>query len=408
MIGPLRLPVTRGGANPPARARLAFEVSGLYLALYLHFGFFAFLPLWLKASGAPPGEIGLLAAIPLVLRLLTVAPFSAWAGRRARVRDAIAATALGSAAVILLLLGGPGHVARAAIFLLFSVIWDQIPVLTDAYAVIATRSHALDFGRLRVWGSIGVVVSNVAAGSAIGLAGIGWLPAMVAALLLLPVAVVPLLPDDRGLAPVEEARPGRWRDVLGDRALLLAMAAASLVMGSHGVLNSFAAIQWAAQGLATGVIGLLQALAVSAEILAFWFGARLLGGRDPCLLIALGALAAMARWLIMATRPGIAVLVGAQLLNGVSATGTILGIMLVIAARVTSNLSAAAQGLNAVLFGAVLAVSTAGSGLLWSQGPAISYLAMAGLAALGALFAWTAWRAAGRDEKILPDGAQAQ
>jgi len=67
--------------------RLFWGVSGLYLALYLHYGFFAFIPLWLKTMGASPEEIGILLAIPLVLRILTVAPFSAWAGRRGRVRD---------------------------------------------------------------------------------------------------------------------------------------------------------------------------------------------------------------------------------------------------------------------------------------------------------------------------------
>ena len=59
--------------------RLFWGVSGLYLALYLHYGFFAFIPLWLKTMGASPEEIGILLAIPLVLRILTVAPFSAWA-----------------------------------------------------------------------------------------------------------------------------------------------------------------------------------------------------------------------------------------------------------------------------------------------------------------------------------------
>ena len=62
--------------------RLGLGVSGLYLALYIHYGFFAFLPLWLKATGASPEEIGVLLAIPLILRLLTVAPFSAFVGRR--------------------------------------------------------------------------------------------------------------------------------------------------------------------------------------------------------------------------------------------------------------------------------------------------------------------------------------
>lgn len=377
----------RGEPQPDAR-RLSVGVSGLYFSLYLHYGFFTFLPLWLKATGAPAEEIGLLMAIPLILRLVTVAPFSAWVGKRKLVRDAIAFTALGSAAVILLLLGQPEHAGRIAIVILFSIIWDQIPVLTDAYAVMAVRSKGLDFGRLRVWGSIAVVASNAAAGWAIGVFGIMSLPAMVALLLLAPAAVVMLLPRDRKLIPGTETTEGSWRDVLGDRILLKTMFAASLVVGSHGVLTSFGAIQWSEQGISTGSIGFLQALAVSAEILAFWFGAKLLGRRDPRLMICMAAFAALLRWVIMATNPELPVLIAAQLLNSVSATGAILGIMLVIAARVPSNLSAAAQGLNAVLFGAVLAVSTAGSGMLWSYGLFFAYLAMAALAALGMVLAW--------------------
>lgn len=372
------------------KSRLMLEVSGLYLSLYLHYGFVTFLPLWLKATGASPQEIGVLMAIPLVLRLLTVAPFSTWAGRHGRVRDAIAYTSLASAAIALFLLGEPGHAGRIAIIVIFSIAWDQIPVLTDAYAVMAARTHSLDFGRLRVWGSIGVVASNAAAGWAIGVAGVKALPAMIAAVLMLPVVVALLLPSDKQLAPAEEAKPGRWQQVLHDRPLLMAMTAASLIMGSHGVLTTFSAIQWATQGISTGIIGMLQALAVSAEIAAFWFGVKLLGNRDPRLLIFAGAIAATLRWLIMATKPGLPILIGAQLINGVSATGTILGIMLMITRRVPSTLSAAAQGMNAVLLGAILAVSMAGSGLLWSYGSSFAYSAMAVLAASGAIVAWAA------------------
>jgi len=263
-------------------------------------------------------------------------------------------------------------------------------VLTDAYAVMAVRGHSLDFGRLRVWGSIAVVASNAAAGWAFGVMGIKSLPLMVALLLLAPATVASLLPRDRQLRSRLETTQGHWRDLLGDRALLKSMAAASLIMGSHGVLLSFGAIQWNASGISTGAIGVLQALAVSAEIAAFWFGARILGLREPRVMLCVAAVAGAARWLIMATNPSIAVLIGAQLLNGITATGTILGITLVIAARVPSNLSAAAQGMNAVLLGAVLAVATAGSGLLWSHGLSFAYLAMAVLAALGAVLAWPA------------------
>ena len=178
--------VERNQAIEQRKARLDLSVSGLYFSLYLHYGFIAFLPLWLKATGASPEEIGLLMAIPLILRLLTVAPFSAFVGRRGWVRNAIALTALGSAAVILTLLGEPEHAGRIVIVVLFSIVWDQIPVLTDAYAVMAVRSRSLDFGRLRVWGSIAVVISNLVAGWSIGVLGIKALPIMVASFLLLP------------------------------------------------------------------------------------------------------------------------------------------------------------------------------------------------------------------------------
>lgn len=376
----------KNAARPPGK--LATGVSGLYFTLYLHYGLIAFLPLWLKATGASPQEIGLLMAIPLILRLLTVAPFASFVGRQRKVRDAIALTALASAAVALALLAEPGYAGRIVIVIIFSIVWDQIPVLTDAYAVMAVRSRSLDFGRLRVWGSIAVVMSNAMAGWAIGIAGIKALPAMIASILLLPAIVAFLLPSDRQLLPSEQASKTSWSDLFGDRPLLLSMAATSVVMGSHGVLNSFGAIQWQGQAISTGAIGLLQALAVAAEIAGFWFGTKLLGRHDPRWLIVCSSIAAVLRWAIMATNPDLPLLVLGQLLNGITATGAILGIMLVIASRVPERLSATAQGMNAVFLGAILAVSTAGSGLLWSYGLGFAYLAMCVLAASGILLAW--------------------
>lgn len=368
--------------------RLSLKISGLYLALYLHFGFYAFLPLWLKDTGATPGEIGILMAIPLVLRLVTVAPFSAWAGRKGRVRDAIVGTALCSAGLIALLLFQPDHLGQIAIVVVFAIMWDQIPVLTDAYTVMTVRAQGLDFGRLRVWGSIGAVISSLSAGWVFEQTGIVALPLLVAALLLLPAMVAPLLPSDRRDVPTSGSPGPSWRMVLRDRTLVRLMVAAALVMASHGVLTSFGAIQWSGRGVSTGTIGVLQGVSVGAEIVAFWFGSKLLGDRDPGLLIWLAAGAAVVRWIIMAGDPSVPVLFAVQLLQAVTATGAILGTMLTIARRVPMTSSAAAQGLNAVLLGIALSITTAGSGLLWAHGAVVSYGAMAALAMLAVMLTW--------------------
>ncbi len=374
---------TAAAVAGPGTGRITAGVSLLYLALYLHYGFFAFMPLWLKATGASPEEIGLLLAIPMVLRILTVAPFSSWAGRRGRVRDAITVTALLSAAIIMLLLGEPGYAGRIAVVIAFSIVWDQLPVLADAYAVMTVRSHGVDYGRVRVWGSIAAVASSAMAGWVIGITGIALVPLLVAALLLLPALAAPLLPPDRSMAIAEAGSRGRWQELVRDRHLLCALVASALVISSHGVIANFIAIQLTAQGISTGMIGTLQAVAISFEIVAFWFGARLLGQRDPMILIRIAAAAACLRWCIMALDPGLGIVVAVQVLQGVSSTGAILGVMLVIAQRVPVGLSATAQGFNAVLLGIALAVVTFGSGFLWARGIAVSYAAMAVLALLG-------------------------
>lgn len=363
---------------------LTARISVLYGALYLHYGFYSFLPLWLTSTGSSPRDIGVLMAIPLILRLLTVAPFSAWAGRHQRVRLAIAATSVVAAVFVCMLTVATGPAARIVAVLLFSIVWDQIPVLTDAYAGMAVRSRGLDFGRLRVWGSIAVVASNAAAGWAIGVTGITVLPMLIAVLLVLPVLATLAVPSDEALIAHRAEKGEGWREILADRPLIRAMLAASLIMGSHGVVMNFGAIQWAAAGLSTDRIGLLNAVAVASEIIAFALGGLLLGKRDPRWMIALAAVTAAVRWSIMATSPGLAVLVIAQALQGVSATGALLAPILLITQRVPNRLAASAQGLNAVLLGAALAIVIASSGFIWKHGPGQAYAWMI-VIALGAL-----------------------
>lgn len=372
-------------AQDPIR-HLGARVSGLYGGLYVHYGFYAFLPVWLGATGSRPAEIGLLMAVPLILRLLTVAPFAAWCGRHGHVRDGVAATAIAAAILVLTLLVAPGHVGRVISVVIFATVWDQIPVLTDAYAVMVVRSHGLDFGRMRVWGSIAVVASNAAAGWLLGLTGIATLPIMIAVLLIVPALLIPILPRDRLLMREAPERGGGWRELFADRQLMAGLFAASLIMGSHGLINSFGAIQWTASGIPTRTIGLLNALAVASEIIAFVFGAKLLGGRDPRIMIVVASISAALRWAIMATAPGIIGLCVGQLLQGFSATGAILAPMLLIAARVPNRLSSSAQGLNAVLLGALLAVVTAGSGMIWQLGASVAYGLMLVIALLALPF----------------------
>ncbi|MCX4161371.1 MULTISPECIES: MFS transporter [Paraburkholderia] len=377
-----------------AGRQLATGVSLLYLALYFHFGFFAWMPVWLKDAGSSATEIGTLISIPLILRILTVAPFAAWCGRHGRVRNGIALTVFSAAVVLVFFPQATTHWSRLALFLVFSIIWDQIPVLMDAYAILTVRSRKLDFGRLRVWGSIAVIASSGLAGWVIEKLGIKSLPWAIAVLLLFPLAILPLLPRDSTLVHESSHGSGSWREIFRDRTLMSVLITASLLMGSSGVITGFGSIQWKSAGIHESTIGILNAISVSSEIVIFTFGAKLLGKRDPRIMMVIGALFSALRWAIMATSPALPMLVFAQILQCFLVAGALLAPVLMIASRVEDILVPSAQGLYAVLLGATLAAVIAGSGWLWQLGPAKAYLAMAVLALLSLPVLASSWRRA--------------
>ena len=370
--------------TPPSTAspadgfgRLGLKTSMLYGAVYLHYGVFAiFMPVWLKHQGLPASQVGLLISLPLLLRILFVAPVSAIADRLRRIREVLFACLVLTAALVGALNLAHGFVVIAIFFVVLSMSWDPIQNLTNSYAVAAVRVRGLDFGRMRVWGSLAHICANVAGGMLIDLAGIGVVPWMTAALLLVPLAVIPFLPRDRDFGDPVPAARGEWMSLLKDRPLMIVLFAASLILGSQGLFGAFAAIQWTAKGFPSVFIAALNGVGIGAEILILWVCQRMLGPRSPLILILVMAGLTVVRWLLMVLDPGPALLVPVQLLQGCG-MGEVAGLMLFIAQRAPAHLMATAQGLYAVILGVVAALVVAASGFLWQALGPRAYLVMA-------------------------------
>jgi MFS transporter, PPP family, 3-phenylpropionic acid transporter len=363
--------------------RLGLKTSMLYGAVYLHFGVFAiFMPVWLKHQGLPDPRIGLLMSLPLVLRILFVAPMSALADHLRRIREVLFVCLALMAALVGSLNLVHGFVPIAIAFVVLSMVWDPIPVLTDSYAVAAVRVRGLDFGRMRLWGSLAHIFANVVGGKLIDLAGIRLVPWMTAALLLVPLAVIPFLPADRRFGAPVPAAKGEWTTLVKDRPLMVVVIATCLILGSQGLFSGFAAIHWTAQGFTGFYIAALNGVGIGAEILILWLCQRLLGARSPLILILVMAGLTVVRWLLMTLDPGPALLIPIQLLQGCG-MGVVAGLMLFIAERAPAHLMATAQGLYAVIVGVVAALVVAGSGFLWQALGPRAYLVMALITVVG-------------------------
>ena len=270
-------------------------------------------PLWLTAKGLDAQWIGIILALPMVVRIVAVPLTSREADRRDALRGVLVLLSL-VAAVIYPVIGFVDRPLDIAIVLaLGSLAWTPVVTLTDAYALKGLPARGRAYGPVRLWGSIAYIAASLAAGLLIDLvAGRHLIWFLSAVMIIIGAASLALAPLDA--APVvRQARRPRLFRVPG---IMAVVAAASLVQASHAVYYGFSTLDWRAAGLDGATIGALWALGVGAEIVLFALSARLPKRIGPAALLAIGAAGATLRWSAMALGPAVWLLPALQCLHG--------------------------------------------------------------------------------------------
>ena len=373
---------------------MALFYASTFVALGVHL---PFLPVWLAAKGLEAQTIGVVLALPMILRLFVI-PLATRAADR---RDALRAVIMAATLAALIGFGAlgftTGTLAIAVLYPLAATAFMLLFVLSDVYALRGLAPHRRAYGPVRLWGSAAFIVANLAAGylfDFIAARDLIWLIVGAVALCLaagwaLP-PLAPFLPSPASGNSASETAPARV--LLRDPAFIAVAAAASLIQGSHALYYSFSTIDWQAAGYGGGTIGVLWALGVLAEIVLFALSARLPASFSPTVLILIGGAGALVRWIAMALGPPGALLPLLQCLHGLSFGATHLGTLAFIGRAAPAGLAATAQGYLAVSTGVAIALSTGLSGLLYGRFGAAAYGAMALIAAAGVAAALVAHR----------------
>jgi len=366
--------------------RLALFYGAIFALIGCHLPFF---PVWLKAVGIDAAWIGVISAIPAVTRFTVLPVVTSLAECHAAVRGAMIATAVvttfGFAAI------GTQHLP-VAVFLAYAVTaasWTPTVPLTDAYALRGVARYALDYGPLRLWGSAAFIVGALACGllaDIIAASHLIWIIAGVAGLgALISFGLQPL--DARKAQPPAQHGSGA---LLRNPAFLAIIAASALIQGSHSAYYIFGSITWQLAGLSGLTIAALWGLGVAAEIVVFALSPRFT--LQPSTLVMIGGAGAMARWLITAQEPPVAVLAVVQLAHGLSFGLTQIGTMGLMVRQVPMPAITRAQGYLAACGGIVSSSAAIVSGMIYARYGQGAYYAMAVMAFSGAAVMWFARR----------------
>jgi PPP family 3-phenylpropionic acid transporter len=346
-----------------------------------------FFTVWLKAVGIEPAWIGIISAVPALTRFTTLPLVTGLAERRHAVRGAIILTAFAAATSFALV--GTQH-QPLPVLLLYIVtccFWTPLLPLTDAYALRGVARYNLDYGPVRLWGSVAFILGALACGllvDAIAAHELIWIIVALAAL----TAFTGL-----SLQPLDETRRKSaaghgGKRLLRDASFLAIIVSAALIQSSHTAYYTFASINWQAHGLGGFTIAALWALGVFAEIIVFAVSPRF--SLHPSLLVVIAGLSAVARWSITAQEPPVAVLAIVQLGHGLTFGLTQVGLMNLLVHHVPSHQMARGQGYYAATSGLLSSTTSIVSGAIYARYGEGLYYVMAAMAGTGALLMWSA------------------
>ncbi len=390
-----RSPLTR-----VVRLSFAWRLAFLYAALFLVVGcYLPYLPIWLHWRSLDADRIAVLLAAPLFTRILFTPAISFAADRMGGRRTILIGLAWGSLLSFLLLWAANGFLAMFLATVLLAVNWTTIMPLIETVAVAGIRTGALDYGRVRLWGSLSFIAASLGAGIAIGRAGPQVvLPLLVAATGLM-VLGAHLLPRELARQSPSAAEPPRGLkladalDLVRAPLFLLFLFAASLVQASHALYYSFGSLNWRAQGIPDGAIGALWSVGVVAEVALFAVSGRVIAYCGTARLLMLAGLAATLRWAVMAVDPPLWATALLQTLHAMSFGAAHLAAIHFMTHAVPEDRAATAQGLYAaVVAGLVLGLVTIACGPLYRMLSGEAYGAMALLALIGAVSAFLLMR----------------
>ncbi len=367
-----------------------WRLSFFYLFYFATLG--ALVPYWslyLQYEGFDAAAIGELVAILMATKI--VAPnIWGWIGDHTGrhmliIRVASLLAVLSFAGVFF----GEGFWWLAAVMVLFSFFWNAALPQFEAVTMNHLGAGSHRYSSIRLWGSVGFIMTVAGLGPLLDSYGAGILPAVLLALFATIWLSSLLVPGAPGRD--HPSQHASLRAVLRRPEVIALLLSCFFLQASHGPYYTFYTIYMEEHAYSRSLIGQLWALGVVAEIGVFLMMHRWLPRFGARRLLLASLLLTTLRWILIAGFPeNLLIMLFAQLLHAAS-----FGVYHAVAIHLVHRLfvgrhQGRGQALYSSLsFGAGGALGSLVSGYLWvGLGAESTYIAAAAMSSLAFVIAW--------------------
>ncbi len=354
------------------------------------FGFFGgygifmpFFPIWFESHQYSSETIGLLFASGYVFRLVGNMLIPQWVKSPSQSLNTLRLlTIITIIIAVLMALFADSMWILFSLFALFNIVSGGSMTMSEATASTWQQQAGIDYGKTRLFGSLGFVIISIFSGYYIGWFGektIIWLFVGLSIFLILGQLFrshTPLRDDMVESNTDKSASKVSYFSLLKDPIILRMLVVTSLIQASHVTYYTFSTIYWKSQGVEPQVSSLLWSLSVGVEMIFFFVSGKFFAKKPIHHLIIISAIFCMLRWGIFATTVDIPFLILAQTFHAFTfglAHFAMIRYISTQPANMTTKLQGIYLGLSNSGFMAIFAIF---SSITYDYSPTASFLLM--------------------------------
>jgi MFS transporter, PPP family, 3-phenylpropionic acid transporter len=247
-----------------------WRLAGAYFFYFAYLGAFApYFSLYLSSLGIAATGIGIIMALPQLVRIFAPHLWGWLADRGARrLRVARVGTIAGTALFCGLFAAESFESLFAIVFLMSFFLSAALPLI-EVTTLTHLGERTAEYGRIRVWGSVGFIAAVLVIGYVLDRLAVSVLLRIMLGILIATTMMLMLVPDASRKVHALEHTPIA-RIILQPQVLAL-MTACALMAVAHGPYYTFYSIYLVDHGYSKGAVGWLWALGVICEIAIFYW-----------------------------------------------------------------------------------------------------------------------------------------
>lgn len=377
------------GERRAIASRVSLYLMALFVVPGVHLPFWS---VWLESRGLSAPEISIVISAGIWIRLFAGPTAAHLVDRSGKRRQAIILLAWSSLIVFSFFWWTQGFWPIFLLAILHATLWSPITPFSENVVLLTATRYNLQYGRLRLWGSLSFLVTAYLAGLWLKGRDGDWIYALLMMGLLILALGSHLLPDLRLPLDRPKLAGAPALRLLRSKLFLAFLGANACLQSSHAMLYTFGTLQWRNAGLSDAQIGFLWAEGVLAEVILFAVGQRVALKAGGVGLLLLACAGGIIRWSLTGLTGDFGLLVLLNALHAMTFGCAHLGAMRLMAEGIDPQASATAQSLYTAANASVLASITLLIGPIFPFADGLTYLVMLPLSLAGGACALLLWR----------------